>query len=136
MEDFVNSAYVELVSAYDFETTLQRLTNAITDAGLKLFARIDHAAAAREFGLEMPPTMVLIYGHPKGGTPIMLAHPDAALELPLKLLLRQQEDGKTTLLFRPIASILALAGVPAEQALKLAPAQSRIAGAVSLQPDA
>ncbi len=131
MEDPSNSAFVEQPSAYDFETTLQRLTDAIANAGLKLFARIDHAAAAKEFGLEMPPTMVLIYGHPKGGTPIMLAHPDAALDLPLKLLLREQGDGKTTLLYRPIEQSLALAGVPAEQALKLAPAQNRIAAAVS-----
>ena len=131
MEDPSNSAFVELPSAYDFETTLQRLTDAIANAGLKLFARIDHAAAAKEFGLELPPTMVLIYGHPKGGTPIMLAHPDAALDLPLKLLLREQADGKTTLLYRPIKQTLSLAGVPAEQALKLAPAQNRIAAAVS-----
>jgi hypothetical protein len=58
------------------------------------------------------------------------------LELPLKLLLRAQEDGKTTVLFRPIALTLALAGVPADQALKLAPAQTRIAAAVTAQPDA
>jgi uncharacterized protein (DUF302 family) len=122
--------FVETVSAHDFTTTLKRLTDAIADAGLKLFATIDHAAAAREFGLEMPPTSVLIYGHPRGGTPVMLAHPDAALDLPLKLLVRQQQDGKVTLLYRPIDQALQAAGVPAEQALKLAPAQKSIAAAV------
>jgi uncharacterized protein (DUF302 family) len=131
MENSSDDTFFELPSAYDFETTLRRLTDVIANAGLKLFACIDHAAAAKEFGLEMPPTMVLIYGHPKGGTPIMLAHPDAALDLPLKLLLREQADGKTTLLYRPIEQTLSLAGVPAEQALKLAPAQNRIAAAAS-----
>ena len=131
MEKLSDSPFVETGSAYDFETTLTRLTEAIADAGLKLFARIDHAAAARDFGLEMPPTIVLIYGHPKGGTPVMLAHPDAALDLPLKLLVREQADGKVTLLYRPIDQVLRSAGVPPAQALKLAPAQKSIAAAIS-----
>jgi uncharacterized protein (DUF302 family) len=124
--------YVEATSNYDFETTLTHLTKAIADAGLKLFARIDHAAAAREFDLAMPPTMVLIYGNPKGGTPVMLAHPDAALDLPLKLLVREQADGKITLLYRPIDQVLRSAGAPAEQVARFAPAQKSIASAVSV----
>ncbi len=134
MEKLLDSAYQEKISAYDFEVTVARLTSAIAQAGLKLFARIDHAAAAQEFGLEMPPTIVLIYGHPKGGTPIMLANPDAALDLPLKLLVRRREDGKVSLLFRPIDQVLQAAGVPTEQALKLAPAQSSIAAVVVAAP--
>jgi uncharacterized protein (DUF302 family) len=123
--------FVENVSAYDFTATLKHLTDAIADAGLKLFAIIDHAGAAQEFGLEMPPTSVLIYGHPRGGTPLMLAHPDAALDLPLKLLVRQEQDGKVTLLYHPIDRLLQAAGVPEEQASRLAPAQKSIAAAVS-----
>ena len=122
--------FIEESSNIGFAATLARLEQAIADAGLKLFARIDHAAAAQEFGLQMPPTIVLIYGHPKGGTPIMLAHPDAALDLPLKLLVRENADGKTTILYRRIDTVLAAAGVPTDVALKLAPAQQRIAAAV------
>jgi uncharacterized protein (DUF302 family) len=131
MENLSALPFIEVTSAYDFETTMTRLTAAIAHAGLKLFARIDHAGAAHEFGLDMPPTVVLIYGHPKGGTPIMLAHPDAALDLPLKLLIREQANQQTTLLYRPIDQVLQAAGVPTELALRLAPAQKSIASAVS-----
>ncbi len=106
-----------------FEITLSQLERAIAEAELKVFARIDHAEAARQSSMEMPPTMVLIYGSPRGGTPVMLAHPDAALDLPLKLLVREKPNGTTSVVFRPITSALAASSVPADQALKLAPAQ-------------
>ena len=71
------ASLVEIPSPFGFEDTVARLVDAIGAAGLRVFARIDHARGAREAGLEMPPTMVLLYGHPKGGTPVMLAahHP-------------------------------------------------------------
>lgn len=134
METSNNGHLPEVISPFDFEETLLRLEHVIADAGLKLFARIDHAASAREFGLEMPSTIVLIYGHPKGGTPLMLSYPDAALDLPLKLLVRVNADGKTSVLFRPIGAALAAAGVPADQASKLAPAQNLIAKALQYDP--
>jgi hypothetical protein len=74
---------LETLLAHPFETTLERLVAAIAQTGLILFSRIDHQAGAQEAGLEMPPTTVLTYEHPKGGTPIMLtpfgrARPPAA----------------------------------------------------------
>jgi uncharacterized protein (DUF302 family) len=121
----------EIVSAVPFEATLQRLTAAITQAGLILFNRIDHQAGAREAGLEMPPATVLTYGHPKGGTPIMLAAPLAALELPLRVLVRVQDDGKTVIAFHPIAAVLRRAGVPDPLAERLDPAQQILVKAVT-----
>ena len=64
---------VEHVSSLAFAPTLERLVRAIETAGMTVFARIDHASGAREVGMEMPPTVVLLYGHPRGGTPIILA---------------------------------------------------------------
>jgi uncharacterized protein (DUF302 family) len=114
---------VEHLSPVAFEPTLDRLVSAIAAAGLILFGRIDHAAGAREAGMAMPQTTVLTYGHPKGGTPLMLAAPLAALDLPLRVLVREREDGRTAIAFHPIAPVLRRAGVPEALATRLEPAQ-------------
>lgn len=114
---------VEYLSAGSFVTTLNRIVTAIEAAGMRIFARIDHAAGAREVGLAMPPTMLLLYGHPKGGTPIMLATPQAALELPLRVLVREDDEGRTFISFHSIAAQLLNAGVGQELAFRLEPAQ-------------
>lgn len=121
----------ESPSAHPFEATLEHLVAAITQAGLILFARIDHQAGAREAGLDMPPTTVLIYGHPKGGTPIMVASPLAALDLPLRVLVRVRDDGQTVIAFHPIGAVLRRSGVPSALADKLDAAQQILLKAVS-----
>jgi uncharacterized protein (DUF302 family) len=118
------SSYTEHVSAHGFAATVARLEEAIAQAGLTIFARIDHAGAARDVGLTMPPTLVLIYGNPRGGTPIMLAAPQAALDLPLRVLVRESADGRVLVGFHPIVETLRNAGVAAELAARLAPAQA------------
>jgi uncharacterized protein (DUF302 family) len=120
----------ETLSAHPFEATLERLTAAITQAGLILFSRIDHQAGAREAGLDMPPATVLTYGHAKGGTPIMLAVPSLALDLPLRVLVRVRDDGRTVIAFRPIGAVLRRAGVPDALAGRLDPAQEILPKAV------
>lgn len=120
----------EHASSLAFEPTLERLEQAIKDAGLVVFARIDHAAGAREFGLEMPPTIVLLYGSPRGGTPIMLAAPQAALDLPLRVLVRQDMAGQVVVAFHPAAAMLRLAGVPEELATRLDPVQRILVEAI------
>jgi uncharacterized protein (DUF302 family) len=120
----------EFASRFDFGKTLQRLTDAIEGAGMSVFASIDHAAGARGVGLSMPPTTVLLYGSPRGGTPIMQAHPRAALDLPLRVLVREAPDGTVLAAFHPAAGLLAGAGVPAELAGRLAPAQQLLVKAV------
>jgi uncharacterized protein (DUF302 family) len=120
----------ETLSAHPFEATLERLTAAITQAGLILFNRIDHQAGAREAGLDMPPTTVLTYGHPKGGTPIMLVAPLTALDLPLRVLVRVRDDGQTVIAFHPIGVMLRRAGVPDTLASRLDPAQQILLKAV------
>ena len=120
----------EIVSAVGFEATLDRLTAALGKAGLMLFAKIDHQAGAREAGLAMPPATVLIYGHPKGGTPVMVAAPCAALDLPLRVLVRVRDAGKKVIGFHQIAAVLRRAGVPDELARRLEPAQEVLVAAV------
>ncbi len=130
MNATIGSEVVEHHSFLGFEQTLERLTRAIADAGMILFARIDHAAGAHDVGLEMPPTVVLIYGHPKGGTPVMLAAPRAALDLPLRVLVREEADGRTLVSFHPIAPVLQAAGVPDALAKSLEPAQHLLIKAI------
>jgi uncharacterized protein (DUF302 family) len=122
---------LETLSAHSFETTLERLLAAIAQAGLILFSRIDHQAGAQEAGLKMPPATVLTYGHPKGGTPIMLAAPLAALDLPLRVLIRVRDDGRTAIAFHPIGAVLREAGVPDPLASRLDPAQQILLKAVA-----
>jgi uncharacterized protein (DUF302 family) len=73
-------------STHSVDETVQKLTAMLSDKGIKLFVVVDHSGEAEKAGLHMPPTKLLIFGNPKGGTPIMLAAPSAALDLPLKIL--------------------------------------------------
>ncbi|EIJ9262764.1 DUF302 domain-containing protein, partial [Salmonella enterica] len=81
-------------SAFDYQQTIEHLLKAISDNDLVLFGEFDHAKAAHDAGLNMPPTTVLVFGNPKGGTPLMLAHPDLALDLPFRVLISQLPDGQ------------------------------------------
>ena len=114
---------VELHSPLGFAATLDRVVGAIERAGLKVFTKIDHAAAADAVGLAMPPTTVILYGRPEGGTPVMLAAPNAALDLPLRVLVRQDAGDRTIVAFHPIAVTLARLGAPEATWHRLEPAQ-------------
>jgi len=79
-------------SGYAFGETVARLSAAIVASGSTLFLALDQQAAAAEAGLELRPTMLLIFGNPKGGTPLMDAFPPFALELPLKIVIWQEGE--------------------------------------------
>jgi uncharacterized protein (DUF302 family) len=119
----VNADYFEQPSGLSFSETLDRLLAAIEGAGMHVFARIDHAAAAKAIGLSMPAATVLLYGNPKVGTPLMLAAPAVALDLPPRVLVREDADGQTFIGFHPVVQMLLKAGVPEPLAVRLAPAQ-------------
>src|ERR1700694_1393960 len=76
---------------YGYAEALARLESALARRQLEVFARFDHSGAARRAGLTMPDTQVVVFGNPKSGTPLMLASPSVALELPLKVLI--SDDG-------------------------------------------
>lgn len=77
------------------EEALERLREELQRRGVQLFAVIDHSGAARQAGLQMPETKVVVFGSPLAGTPLVLAAPSLALDLPLRLLLAAQDDGTT-----------------------------------------
>ena len=86
-------------SDFDVIKTLDRLGIALERAGIKVFARIDHAKGAQSVGMELPPTAVIIFGTPKIGTPLMTSNPEIGLDLPLKALAWRTGDGKVKLAY-------------------------------------
>ncbi|HEX3369387.1 MAG TPA: DUF302 domain-containing protein [Candidatus Cybelea sp.] len=80
-------------SSYSYAETLSILRRAIVEGGNTIFADIDQSAAASKVGLTLRPTMLLVFGNPKGGTPLMDAFPAFGLELPLKVLVWEEQDG-------------------------------------------
>ncbi len=86
-----------LASMFGPRETMDRLAGAVTAKGMTVFARIDHAAGATAVNLTLAPTEVLIFGHAKGGTPLMQARQTIGIDLPLKALVWQDAEGKTWL---------------------------------------
>jgi uncharacterized protein (DUF302 family) len=93
-------------SRYGYTETVARLSRAILDGGNTIFATIDQSAAATSAGLSLRPTSLLVFGNPRGGTPLMQAFPLVALELPLKLLV-WEENGSTRVAYVSMAEIAA-----------------------------
>jgi len=100
-----------VASGAPFEETVARLRSAVQERGLTLFAEIDHQQNARDAGLDMPKTRVLIFGSARAGTPLMLAAPDIALELPLRVLVREEADGSVVLVYTDPERLAARFGV-------------------------
>jgi uncharacterized protein (DUF302 family) len=88
----MNKGLVERLSKYSVDETVDRLKNILKAKDVILFALIDHSGEAAKIGMTMPPTKLLIFGDPKAGTPLMLASKSIAIDLPLKILIRQDSE--------------------------------------------
>src|SRR6204780_3397730 len=86
---------VTIPSHQSVDQTVQKLEATLEAKGVKLFALIDHSGEAEKAGMQMRPTKLLIFGNPKAGTPLMLASPGIAIDLPLKILVAEDGNGKT-----------------------------------------
>jgi uncharacterized protein (DUF302 family) len=93
---------VTVASPLDFQATLERLEKSIASHGMTVMARIDHAKGAETAGLSLPPTMVLIFGNAKAGTPLMQANRTIGVELPLKVLVWQDGYGMTQMTYQDV----------------------------------
>jgi uncharacterized protein (DUF302 family) len=91
------SGLVTKASKYSTADTVNRLDAILKTSGMTVFARIDHRAEAEKVGLAMPPSQLLIFGNPKGGTPLMVASPTLAIDLPLKALVWEDASGRVWL---------------------------------------
>jgi uncharacterized protein (DUF302 family) len=94
MPSLPDNGMVHLSSPYSFAETLDRLEAALRARGIAEFARIDHSGEAAKVGLKMHPTQLVIFGSPKAGTPLMVATPTLAIDLPLKALVWEDAGGK------------------------------------------
>lgn len=85
---------ISKVSYHSVEQTVERIKAILQSKGATLLAVVDHSGEAEKVGMKMPPTKLLIFGSPKAGTPLMLAAPSVAIDLPLKMLVSQDSQGK------------------------------------------
>ena len=88
-----DNGITHLKSHYTVAETVRRLESILRAKGLTIFCRVDHSGEAERIGLKMPPTQLIIFGSPKAGTPLMVASPTLALDLPLKALIAQDNSG-------------------------------------------
>ncbi|HEY7850240.1 MAG TPA: DUF302 domain-containing protein [Ktedonobacterales bacterium] len=121
---------VTKASAFDVRETVTRIEQALTSKGLTLFALIDHSDEAQRVGLPMPETKLLIFGSPRAGTPLMIASPLLALDLPLKALIWNDTQGHTWVSYTSPAWLAQRHHLPANLTGAIAGMEPLIAAAI------
>jgi uncharacterized protein (DUF302 family) len=99
-------------SEHSVDGTVERLRQILQTRGITLFALVDHSGEAEKVGIKMRPTKLLIFGNPKGGTPVMLAAPSSAIDLPLKMLVSEDTQGKVWISYNSPAYLEERHGLP------------------------
>jgi uncharacterized protein (DUF302 family) len=127
---FQGNGLVQISSRHSVEELVRRLQSAFEEKALKVFAVIDHSGEAEKIGLKMRATKVLIFGNPKGGTPLMVAAPSLAIDLPLKVLVAEDADGNVSLTYNSVEYLQQRHGIPADLIKNLAGAAAVIVKAV------
>ncbi len=105
---------IDVESHHTVEATVERLRGILATKAVTLFALVDHSGEAAKVGLTMRPTKLLIFGSPKAGTPVMLAAPSIAIDLPLKILVWEDADGKVWVSYNAPEYLRERHNVPAE----------------------
>ncbi|MBV9759688.1 MAG: DUF302 domain-containing protein [Acidobacteriaceae bacterium] len=114
MTDHPLNGVISIRSRHSVDDTVNRLQEILASKGVKLFALVDHSGEAEKVGLAMPPCKLLIFGNPKSGTPLMIAAPSIALDLPLKILVWQSADGAIWVTYNDSAYLEKRHGLPPE----------------------
>src|SRR6202795_4274189 len=114
MATATNNGIVNKPSKHSVEQTVEALSNILKSKGVAVFALIDHSGEAEKVGLKMRPTKLLICGNPKAGTPLMLASPSSAIDLPLKLLVWEDAQSKVWLSYNSPEYLRERHGLPQE----------------------
>jgi uncharacterized protein (DUF302 family) len=111
---------VSMPSNHSVEETVARLQSILKSKGITLFALVDHSGEAAKVGMKMPNTKLLIFGNPKGGTPLMLASPSIAIDLPLKILIAEDAQGKVQISYNSPEYLKERHGLPEDLVANLA----------------
>src|SRR5215469_11330754 len=109
-----SNGLVHLPSRHSVDEIVSRVQKLFSDKGVTLFALVDHSGEAEKVGMKMRPTKLLIFGSPKAGTPLMIAAPSIAIDLPLKLLIWQDGQGKVWVSYNDPAYLKERHGLPQE----------------------
>jgi len=124
------SGLMRVASGRTVDETVQRFEDILAERGLKLFALIDHSGEAARAGMKMRPTKVLIFGSPKGGTPVIVAAPSVAIDLPLKVLVAEDENGKAWVSYNSPEFLQQRHSIPEELVKNIAGVGALVAKAV------
>lgn len=114
---YADNGIKTIASKHGFADSQARLEAVLKEKGLTIFATIDHADGAKKAGLKMQPATVTIFGNPKGGTPFMVASPDAAIDFPLKGLVWEDAKGKVFYSYNEMSWIVSRHHISGEDAL-------------------
>jgi uncharacterized protein (DUF302 family) len=114
MEQAASNGIVDKPSNHSVDETVERLKGILRSKEVTLFATVDHSGEAAKAGMKMRPTKLLIFGNPKGGTPLMLAAPSSAIDLPLKILVWEDEQGKAWVSYNSPTYLQKRHGFPAD----------------------
>ena len=109
---FSDRGIITQPSQHSVDRTVERLTVQLQAKGVTLFALVDHSGEAAKVGMKLPPTKLVIFGNPKAGTPLMLAAPSVAIDLPLKILVCEDAQGKVWLSYNSPAYLQQRHGLP------------------------
>ena len=124
-----DNGIINTPSHYSVDETINRLKGILDGRGLTLFALVDHSGEAQRVGMNMPPTKLLIFGSPKAGTPLMLAAPSIAIDLPLKILVWQDVEGRVWVSYNSLAYLQERHGLSAELIKNIAAVEALAAAA-------
>jgi len=105
---------IDKPSSHSVDQTVEKLRGILAAKGIALFALVDHSGEAEKVGMKMPPTKLLIFGSPKAGTPLMQAAPSIAIDLPLKILVWEDVQGKVWVSYNSPAYLQERHGLPQE----------------------
>ena len=109
-----NKGIIDRPSNHSVEQTVDRLKNILQSKGVTLFALVDHSGEAEKVGMNMRPTKLLIFGSPRAGTPLMLAARSIAIDLPLKILVWEDGEGKVWMSYNSPEYLKERHGLPQE----------------------
>ena len=127
MASVPNRGIVARPSRHSVEQTVERLKGILQSKGITLFAVNDHSGEAEKVGMKMRPTKLLVFGSPKAGTPLMLAAPSVAIDLPLKILVWEDGEGKAWLSYNSPAYLGERHDLPRELLANIAVVESLVA---------